>query len=314
MSQRQLVGWAVAMTLAVGVSTAQAAGLSYKKDDSVTPPLTPPPASVWDAYFSADGGYNWNTVKSPSSPNQSVKDYLFGARASGAYNLPSGVGIQADLTYNRDYLEHNPDFYFGDTDGAVHLYWRDPNRGLIGAIGQFGQTSTSFAYAGPFGSAFDRYYGGLEAQAFLGKLTLYGQLAYESTHADLFPIYTVDGRGWVTTAQARYFLQPNWMVYGKAQYTDIKVDISGIAANLDNSAWALGLGTEYRPSDSPFSFFASVQWGANKTSNAGYYYTFDTTKVLAGLKLNLGTKTLIERDRNGASLDPLPATHTLLFP
>ena len=55
------------------------------------------------------------------------------------------------------------------------------------------------------------------------------------------------------------------------------------------------------------SAFGYAEWGTTSGVFVTNDESWETTKLLAGIKLNLGTRTLIERDRFGASLDPLPS-------
>lgn len=254
-----------------------------------------PSPSTWDAYFSAEAGNRWIDVDGAS-----FDDRFFGVRGSGAYAIGGGVGVQADLTYNRQYFGDS-EIHSSDTDGAGHIFYRDPERGLIGIVGQVG--NTDFSYGG-IGIDFDRYYAGVEAQGYFGNFTLYGQIAYENL--DVGPILgglVGDADGWVATAQARYFVQPNWRVDGKVLYVSREFDDGGISGDGNLEVWGAGIGTEFKFTSVPVSAFANLDW---TTASFGGGPDLDNTRAFAGLKLNLGTETLIERDRHGASLDPIP--------
>jgi hypothetical protein len=97
---------------------------------------------------------------------------FFGARGSGAYTFPNGFGIQTDLTYRRDVTDRRVEegfpgpspeefdgraFALSHADGTLHLFWRNPERFLVGVIGQFGQTVESFPASPGIALTFDRY-------------------------------------------------------------------------------------------------------------------------------------------------------------
>ena len=71
----------------------------------------------------------------------------------------------------------------------------------------------------------------------------------------------------------------------------------------------MGLGAEAKLPSTPFGVFGNVDysWANYGGVDLGSSdLTYSNTRVLVGIKLNLGSDTLIERDRKGASLDPLP--------
>jgi hypothetical protein len=75
------------------------------------------------------------------------------------------------------------------------------------------------------------------------------------------------------------------------------------------STLALGLGTELRLPNSPFSFLLNGEWARTNfpdIPDEPDSVRVTNVRVMAGIRLNLGTETLIERDRYGATLDPIP--------
>ena len=88
---------------------------------------------------------------------------------------------------------------------------------------------------------------------------------------------------------------------------DVGCLFSAEAANrwidADLEIWGAGIGTEFKFISVPDSAFANLDW---ITASFGSGQNLENTRAFAGLKLNLGTETLIERDRHGTSLDPIP--------
>ncbi len=106
-------------------------------------------------------------------------DIVFANGGEGLLSLPLGdnLSIQSDVKYeyNSNALEDPDDNgVFGPRysfQGAVHLSWRDPTRGLFGVFG--GAGTTDF-----FGFRSDVAFVGGEAQLYLDNITLYAQGGY----------------------------------------------------------------------------------------------------------------------------------------
>ena len=72
-------------------------------------------------------------------------------------------------------------------------------------------------------------------------------------------------------------------------------------------SWRLGARAEYRFDATPISLFGDVshRWTDVKPDIISATYKEHETRAMVGIKLNFGSKTLFERDRSGASLDPI---------
>jgi hypothetical protein len=68
--------------------------------------------------------------------------------------------------------------------------------------------------------------------------------------------------------------------------------------------------TDYRFDNTPYSVFASADYRDGKFDNNGG--KDHETRVMVGGKLNFGSKTLFERDRSGASLDPIRSLQAVI--
>lgn len=113
-------------------------------------------------------------------------DTVFVNGGEGALSLPLGdnLSIQSDIKYeyNTNATE-DPifgDFVFGPRysfQGAIHLSWRDPSRGLFGVFG--GAGTSSFGSPGAaFNVSHNVAFVGGEAQLYLDNITLYAQGGY----------------------------------------------------------------------------------------------------------------------------------------
>lgn len=208
--------------------------------------------------------------------------WIFGGAARANYMLTDRWNIQGDL--------------FGEslrTDGGnldqlgagAHVYWRDPNSFAAGVFGSV----TSIASGGNV----REFIVGPEAQAYLGNLTLYGQLYYGQIGAE-------GGFGgddidiWGARGVARYFLNDNFKVEGEVGYRTL--DFGG--GDLDQ--WTLAAQADYRFDSTPFSVFGRYQFDNYSADGEG---DIDTHKILVGFRGTFGADTLKAEDRFGATMD-----------
>ena len=267
-------------------------------------------ASQWDAFLAARIGYTWFDVPDDTGgvvfigdDDIDLDDWVFDARATGAYIFANNIGFQGDLTMaiqNLGEVDFEGDVGLDakTTDLAAHLFYREPGSWLIGVIGQYGFTSFDF---GGEGVDFDRYYLGLEGQAYFGAFTLYAQGGYANVSMD--NDFTPDADGFFLNGQLRYFATPNWVFVGSAGYQGLESSDNGFTVDFDTLT--LGLHTEYRIDNTPFSLTLSYDYTTTNFDAEGEDADLDESRIMAGIKLNLGTQTLLERDRAGASLDPV---------
>src|ERR1043165_3918947 len=87
-------------------------------------------------------------------------------RGSVATMLSPGFGVQADALGD---LMASPDTSIATVNGAVHVYARSPNH-LFGAFGHWRGLGLGSGGEASF------LFGGAEAQWYLGRVTLYGQV------------------------------------------------------------------------------------------------------------------------------------------
>ena len=283
-----------------------------------TAPVPAYAAPLFDAYFNVAAGYNWasNSGLPFSLDNRGA---ALRGRATFEMALAERFGAQIDGVLGHEWNSFKG---FGTpTDGptatatlAAHLFWRDPNVGLIGAIGQYTHHVMDIdSGSSKFSFTDENTFAGLEGQYFLGNVTLYAQAAYRSgTFTE--PGATVDGDGLALAGQARYFIAPNWLVAAKASYDRMTYDppFTG-ASDLEIEGWTAGLRSEYRLAAMPVSFFGELTYGEKTYRQFGAETGEKATRAMVGIQYNLGTGTLLERDRAGGSLDPFDNHFSIPF-
>ena len=294
---------------ALTLTSAVAADLPSKK-----PAPAPVVSSGIDAYASFAAGYNFGNM-SIGGIGTDANGLNLAGRATFAAPISGGFGFQADGNFERSVnnkilagMGSDADLVRNTGDVAGHLYMRN-STGLVGVIGQ---ASVSEINLGILSDR--RYYGGLEAQYYLGNVTLYGQAAYQNANFGTFDFGGGGGiglgaQGANLMGQVRYFMTPNAMLALKGAYETIETD-SMDGVTLRHNSWLVGLRGEYRFDQSPISAFADIDYRSGEFNTAGSKE--HETRAMLGLKYNFGSKTLLDRDRNGASLDPVRSLKAIL--
>lgn len=203
-----------------------------------------------------------------------------GGAARLNYPIDARWNVQGDL--------FGDGMWFDDVDlnsygGALHAYWRDPSRFALGAF------ATISGYGGD--AAPEDFYSfavGPEAQVYFDNVTLYGQVYYGqvrqsgfSEHADI----------WGARGVVRYFAQPNLRFDGEIGYRS--VDISDGADSV-----MLALQGNYRFDGTPWTLFGRYQYDHVTVSD-----NIDIHKLVLGVRATFGADTLLDEDRNGATMD-----------
>jgi len=270
-------------------------------------------APLFDAYFNVGIGYGSTSFDvAGSSFSIDDKGNALQGRATFEAALSDRFGTQIDGVLGHEW---NSEKVFSlkvenPTESATlaaHLFWRDPNVGLVGAIGQFTNHDTKWNEGSfSFQLTDENYLAGLEGQYFLGNATLYAQAAYRtSTLSSGFT--SIDGDGVALAGQARYFINPNWLIAAKGTYDFVRYDTPGsFSTHFDIEGWTAALRSEYRPNAMPVSFFAEATYGEKTYKQQGSSFSVNDngTRGMIGVQYNFGTETLQQRDRSGGSLDP----------
>jgi hypothetical protein len=263
-------------------------------------PVAPAASSGIDAFASVAAGYNWGKF-SGGGESVNVDGLHLSGRATFAAPLSGAFGFQADGTIDRNVYgissllsEGSSDLIRTSADVAAHLFVRNKT-GLLGAIVQGGVTEFNTGILSD-----RRFYGGLEGQYFLGNTTLYGQAVYHNANFG-FLSQDVTADGYTVSGQIRHFLTPNAMIALKAGYESVEATFSD--ANIRHTAWLVGVKGEYRFTNVPVSSFVDIDYRDGRFNVGPIKET--ETRAMVGLKYNFGSTSLFDRDRNGASLDPV---------
>jgi hypothetical protein len=213
-------------------------------------------------------------------------------RGTFAYVDKSGFGFQIDNNMDKQTAAVQQGSKFRSSDLALHGFYRSNNY-LVGLIHQ----ARTFKVGGINNQSVtlpvDRTFSGFEGQYHIDNFTLYGQTA-----SDKVNIYGNVVKGRTNFLEARYFLNSNLRAdvsYGQSKFEDI---------NFDTRVKTTSLGLEYKLENSPFSFFGKYQDMNGSLS--------DTKRFLIGAKFNFGQGSLSDRNRSGASLNPIAADNILL--
>ena len=238
--------------------------------------------------------------------DDSGKDVIQGGEASdywmlgGAGSIDADWGgphLQADFSGEATLDERSADdTYRQSYGGGLHLGWRDPEVGSLGAFGSAGNVEIhDVGSSDPESVAWSA---GLEGQAFFERITLYLQAGYldresVSSGGDVDALQNA-GFGRVV---ARYFCGENLKLESEASFARGKMDPDS------DTIWLVSWGAEaeYRSSTLPISAFAGYS-GAR-------YEQHDDSDVLYEHRIQLGARvywgqtSLKSNDRTGASLD-----------
>ena len=179
-----------------------------------------------------------------------------------------------------------------------HWSWRNPQQNLFGLFGGVGD-------AGGAGVSIRHGLIGGEAQWYWNQFTLYAQVGYDTT---LSSINLLDSaNAWFVRGTGRYFVNPNFLIEGTVMYANGHIDVSTGDPSTGFQTWSWQAKAEWRLPTAPFSVFAKYQ-GSETRYGGSDFFNFTSAKVtdnrvLLGLKLHMGDRTLQQTDRAGATLD-----------
>lgn len=125
-----------------------------------------------DGFLSLAAGYNFSTFAGLTDAD----GLNLNVRGSVAVPVKGNYGVQADADVTRsvyDLTIGSGNLKKTESALAVHTYWRDSERGLVGLIGQVNTTANNVGIMSN-----TRYFVGAEGQYYLKNVTLYGQAVY----------------------------------------------------------------------------------------------------------------------------------------
>ncbi len=213
----------------------------------------------------------------------------FGGAARATWWMDSRYSLQLDLQgvgqWN-SYPGYEMYYTYWNVQSFAHANMRGKDF-LLGVFGGFN-----------YGTDYDMFYGmvsgaaGIEGQWYMGNLTLNGQVGAHQVFRDY-----CDCKGSATfiNGEARWFLTPNTKVSLNVGRTSGDVWNSGDTYTMTN--W--GIEGEQKLGATPFSIFA-------RYDSLHYSYTGDpgytATTFKGGIRMAIGERSLLDRDRNGSSL------------
>jgi hypothetical protein len=217
-----------------------------------------------------------------------------------ARDMSVQVDAQADGTSYEDFGRFSTHSYLV----GGHFSWRNPQQSLFGVFAAAGD-----AGGGGFTSSQRHGVIGAEAQWYWNQFTLYAQGGYATTLGQVDTNFIDSVNAWFIRGTGRYFINPNFLIEGTVMYANGNIDPSesGVSSTGFNT-WTWGVKGEWRLPTAPFSVFAKYEGSQTKYDDSSDFLRFTSAKttdqrVLFGLKLHMGDRTLQQTDRAGATLD-----------
>jgi hypothetical protein len=292
MSRIGFVAIAAASVLSLGVAHAADLRMPVK-----APAAEPIPAL--SGYLELYTGAAWNH-ENETGPSEDSRAWVLGGAARANYWWGRNTSVQFDV-------QGDGGNYTGQTTGparfsansdliAAHWSWRD-ERGLLGLfIGGGDASPDELAPA-----AVRHGLVGVEGQAYWGMVTLYGQAGYDSTIGSLSSgPGTIDTiHAWFVRGTGRGYITPNLRLEGTLQYDNGSHDFLAPAPNVGFNQLMWRGKLEYKADMSPFAVFVAYQGARLAFSDE---VVFDH-RVVGGVRLYLGDRTMHDNDVHGATLD-----------
>jgi hypothetical protein len=219
--------------------------------------------------------------------SQSEKQSLIGATTSANVNFDQRWNIQADITY--DALNFASSKVSG-IGGAAHAYWRDPKGFALGGFASF--SKARWAIAGTKIDIANQWTAGLETQAYLGDITLYGQAWIGKSQTFSNPAMSQIG----VRAVARYYANDNLRLDGEINYVSSHKD------SIRDTNTAAAAQINYRLASMPVTLFGRFQV-ENHHANSVMPSSTTVKKLFVGLRFSFGSDSLKDEERNGTAMD-----------
>lgn len=219
--------------------------------------------------------------------------WAYGGAARANCNFNARWNAQGDLMLDGLESQSGGGGGFNSYGGAVHVYWRDPSAYALGGFASLegfgGSSGLNDVY---------RYLIGPEGQVYMGNVTLYGQTYYGQL---------TDGNSgydiWGARGVVRYFARENMRFDGELGYRNMSVS----GGDLD--VFTAAAEADYRFDNSPVSIFGRYQFD-HLTPNGGGS-NLNLHKFVVGARLSFGSKTLLDEDRNGATMDTIQPNYII---
>ena len=230
--------------------------------------------------------------------------WALGGAGRGNYWITRNMSVQVDAQAEGTSYDNPGGGRFSNHSYLVggHWSWRSPQQYLFGLFAAAGDAGGG---ASLFGSQRHALIGG-EAQWYWNQFTLYGQVGYDSTLGNIGFSDTDSIHAWFIRGTGRYFVNPNFLIEGTVMYANGDIDFNFGIPSLGFQTWTWQAKAEWRLPTAPFSVFAKYQGSETKIDLAPNFFVAEKVtdhRVLLGLKLHMGDRTLQQTDRAGATLD-----------
>lgn len=269
-------------------------------------PLATPALADPTGFISIGAGPAGTEIDAGSS-TFNLDGYALEALLSGAIMLTPVLGVQGDVQFTSRTLEDSgDDITTNSFDGALHGFYRESDKFLVGGFVQIGRDDVSYNSASV--GTIDRAYVGGEAQVYFDNLTLYGQAGMQQLDYGNGSM-SIGLNGWFANAEVRYFLTPNLRIEARAGFDTLDFEIA--SATFDTVT--IGAGVEYKLDSLPISLFAKYDYSTTSVdAPMSDDATIGSHRFLVGARFALGEDSLLDRDRSGASLRPVQGTNGFL--
>jgi hypothetical protein len=231
--------------------------------------------------------------------------WVLGGAGRGNYWITRDVSVQVDAQAegtSYDATRSSDRFSTHSYLVGGHWSWRNPQQNLFGLFAAAGDAGSGGFFTG---SQRHGLIGG-EAQWYWSQFTLYAQVGYDSTLGNIGANEIDNVHAWFIRGTGRYFVNPNFLIEGTVMYANGDIDSNPGFPSLGFQTWTWQAKAEWRLPTAPFSVFAKYQGSETRIDLASNFFGFDKVtdhRVLLGLKLHMGDRTLQQTDRAGATLD-----------
>jgi opacity protein-like surface antigen len=277
----------------VGAALAAISTSAFAADYVQQEPVAAPHIS---GHVEAYLGGIWLHVSDPFGGGGSESEDGWAAGAAGRVNFPLNErwNIQTDAIVDSAWIDGENVYGYG---GAVHAYWRDPSRFAVGGFATYTRYGgDGIGDTNPYSYTF-----GPEAQIYFGNVTLYGQAYYGQLENSFFGDLSADL--WGVRAVLRYYARPDLRFDAELGYQKLEFDTPPFVPTPNLSTFAAAAQVTYRFSGTPWSVFGRYQFEHVTQEVGPISLDANIHKVMVGLRLNFGTGTLLDEDRNGATMD-----------
>lgn len=223
-------------------------------------------------------------------------------RASIAWQTTVGFGAQVDFTEMQQNIGIDRDVTLIPRSTALHAYFRNSTL-LAGFLYQDKRQKIKVDGVSVDGLNMPRNISAVEAQWYGDKVTWYGQFGRQRFMFDFPPVQL---QGDVGVIQFRFFPKENWLISTGYFYSTLS---SSVVEGRRGNAFIAGV--EYQVPKTPLSLFAQhieAKYQVNGKSDVGAGLS------QLGVKFSWGRSSLQQRDRTGASLDPIATDGLIIAP